>query len=391
MVFLEVNPRIQVEHTVTEAVTGLDLVALQIRLARGASLTDLDLPADLTPRGVAVQARVNLESDGTITAFTPPTGPGIRVDTFGRPGLSPSPQFDPLLAKVIAHVPTGTLETAARKAAVAIAEFEIDGVATNRGLLRRILADDEFLSGAADTGFLDRLSGDNVPAPSADGELRAPMAGTVIETRAEGSDIAAGAPVVVLEAMKMQHVVAAPIAGRVQRILVGIGATVGAGDILVVYTPTGGDDEITTGDENLDRDPRRSDRDSAPPRGDPRRGEAGRGREDRTPAAGARARENIADLVDPGSFVEYGALTIAAQRARRSEADLIANTPADGLVARHRHRRGRGGRRAVLRLLRPRRDAGRPQPRQDRPDAGTRFAPEGSAGVLPGGRWRAPR
>ena len=274
---------------------------------------------------------MNLESDGTITAFTPPIGPGIRVDTFGRPGLSPSPRFDPLLAKVIAHVPTGTLETAARKAAVAIAEFEIDGVATNRGLLRRILADDEFLSGAADTGFLDRLSGDNAPAPSADGELRAPMAGTVIDTRAEGSDVAADAPVVVLEAMKMQHVVAAPTAGRVQRILVGIGATVRAGDILAIYTPTGGDDEITTRDEDLDRI--RDDLTEIRQRHDVTLDAARPDAVAKIHARGRRtARENIADLVDPDSFVEYGALTIAAQRGRRSEADLIANTPADGLV-----------------------------------------------------------
>ncbi len=125
-VFLEVNPRIQVEHTVTEEVTGVDLVAVQLRIAQGASFHQLRLPAGIVAdgdevvgalaavRGIAIQTRVNMEtmaadgsvlpSAGTLTVFTPPSGPGVRVDTFGRPGLTPSPRYDSLLAKVITRV-----------------------------------------------------------------------------------------------------------------------------------------------------------------------------------------------------------------------------------------------------------------------------------------------
>src|SRR5579885_2734700 len=113
--FIEANPRLQVEHTVTEEVTGIDLVRLQLELASGRTLDALglrqqDVPA---PRGYAIQVRVNMEtmtpagearpSGGTLAAFDPPSGPGIRVDTFGYAGYTTSPRFDSLLAKVIAH------------------------------------------------------------------------------------------------------------------------------------------------------------------------------------------------------------------------------------------------------------------------------------------------
>src|SRR5689334_17265511 len=112
--FLEVNPRLQVEHTVTEQVTGLDLVEVGLRVADGATLGPLALDA-LTlgtgPRGVAVQARVNAETlrpdgtllpgDGTLSRFQPPTGRGVRVDTAAYPGYTVSPRYDSLLAKVI--------------------------------------------------------------------------------------------------------------------------------------------------------------------------------------------------------------------------------------------------------------------------------------------------
>ena len=113
--FIEANPRIQVEHTVTEAVTGVDLVRAQLAIAGGASLPDLGLshgnaPA---PRGHAVQLRINMEKlgadgvaiprTGTLTAFRPPQGPGVRVDTFGYEGYKTSGLYDSLLAKLIVH------------------------------------------------------------------------------------------------------------------------------------------------------------------------------------------------------------------------------------------------------------------------------------------------
>ena len=165
-VFLEVNPRIQVEHTVTEEITGVDLVAVQLAIAGGASYYQLGLPAGIASdgvevigepaarRGIAIQARVNMETfapdgsvvpaAGTLTVFSPPSGPGVRVDTYGRPGLVPSPRYDSLLAKVITHVRGIVVPAAVRKARTALAEFGIEGVATNIGFLRELLSDDEF-------------------------------------------------------------------------------------------------------------------------------------------------------------------------------------------------------------------------------------------------------
>ena len=160
-VFLEVNPRIQVEHTVTEETTGVDLVAVQLAIAGGASYYQLGLPAGIASdgdevigepaarRGIAIQARVNVETfaadgsvvpaAGTLTVFSPPGGPGVRVDTYGRPGLVPSPRYDSLLAKVITHVRGSSLPAAVRKARTALAEFSIEGIRTNIGFLRELL------------------------------------------------------------------------------------------------------------------------------------------------------------------------------------------------------------------------------------------------------------
>ena len=148
--FLEVNPRLQVEHTVTEQVTGLDLVEIGLRIADGAVLADLGLGTlalDAAPRGVAVQARVNAETlrpdgtllpgEGTLSRFQPPAGRGVRVDTAGYPGYTVSPRYDSLLAKVITT--GGTLEEAARRAVRALAEFDIAGVPVNTGLLQALL------------------------------------------------------------------------------------------------------------------------------------------------------------------------------------------------------------------------------------------------------------
>src|SRR5881296_2986424 len=115
LAFIEANPRLQVEHTVTEEVTGIDLVATQLALAAGRSLADLGLRQEdiAAPHGFALQVRVNMEtlladgtlrpSAGALRVFEVPTGPGIRVDTHGYAGYQPSPSFDSLLAKVVAR------------------------------------------------------------------------------------------------------------------------------------------------------------------------------------------------------------------------------------------------------------------------------------------------
>lgn len=369
-VFLEVNPRIQVEHTVTEEVTGVDLVALQLRIAQGASFRELRLPAGIVAddsgvagapaatRGIAIQTRVNTETfapdgsvlpaTGTLTAFSPPAGPGVRVDTFGRPGLTPSPRYDSLLAKVITHVRGPSFPAAVRKAQTALAEFSVEGIRTNIPFLRELLSDSKVQESVVTTRWLDgRLpelataamftpqESRIAPLELYPGEevLRAQLAGTVIEVAPDGVELAAGGQVVVLEAMKMQHVLTAPDALRTVRSLVTPGQVVGTGEPLVVFVRTGTAASGQTAAE-LDLDRSRADLDEV------RRRHLLALDEGRPTAVAKRhkqnrrtARENIADLVDPGSFVEYGALAVAAQRSRRSEEDLIANTPADGLIA----------------------------------------------------------
>ena len=139
--FIECNPRIQVEHTVTEAVMGIDLVEAQLLIAGGASLVSLglgDQQAVGSPRGYAVQARVVITGPGTMAGYKEPTGHGVRVDSCGYAGYTPPTHFDPLVAKVIAaSVTPPTLEAALTRSRRAIAEFHIDGIPTNLGQLAR--------------------------------------------------------------------------------------------------------------------------------------------------------------------------------------------------------------------------------------------------------------
>ena len=258
--FIECNPRIQVEHTVTEQVLGIDLVEAQFRIAAGASLADVgfdDQGAVPAPRGYAVQARVVARGAGALRAYKEPSGAGVRVDACGYAGYAPPPQFDPLLAKVIAWSPAPSLEAAAGRAAQALAEFHIGGVATNLAMLQALLADADFLAGNARTSLLaekpellaatdgtadggvlallqqasgaaHREGAAAAPRPerakaapplevaSDQRAVICPMDGTVIEMPAlAGATVAAGEPLLVVSAMKMETVVAAPCAGTV--------------------------------------------------------------------------------------------------------------------------------------------------------------------------------
>jgi propionyl-CoA carboxylase alpha chain len=158
--FLEVNTRLQVEHPVTELVTGLDLVGLQLAVAEGKPLPDAALRASLS--GHAIEARLYAEdvaagylpATGSLLLFDVPRLPGVRVDTGVRTGGEVSVHYDPMLAKVIAHAPTR--EQAARLLARALAETRVLGVVTNRDLLVGILREPEFLDGHIDTGYLTR-------------------------------------------------------------------------------------------------------------------------------------------------------------------------------------------------------------------------------------------
>ncbi|MCF6508838.1 carbamoyl-phosphate synthase large subunit [Blastococcus sp. MG754426] len=346
-VFLECNPRLQVEHTVTEETLGLDLVRLQLRVAAGATLTDLGL-ADGAPRpvGTAVQARVVAEtltaagavpSAGTITALALPGGPGVRVDTAARPGAEQSPRYDPLLAKVVVHERSGSLPDAFRHLHRALGEVRVDGVPTSTAFLRALLAHPG-AAGATTTFVEDHLAelvGSGAPAAEVGevGEgLRAPVPGTVVAIEAaDGATLEPGAAVVVLEAMKMEHVVALPAGGTVRRVAVRVGDTVREGQLLAEVAHADGDvaADVAAPDPDADRP------DLAEVR---RRHEIGLD-EHRADAVAKRhaqgrrtARENLADLVDEGSFLEYGPLVFAAQERRRSREELQERTPADGVV-----------------------------------------------------------
>lgn len=372
-VFIEANPRLQVEHTVTEAVTGLDLVALQLQVAAGATLAQLGLAEDrpVPERGYAIQWRINAETldaegnalptGGTVRQLAWPSGPGVRVDAHAQAGAAPSPHFDSLLAKLIVHSPAPDFAAALRRSQRALAECAVGGVVTNLPLLRalaerpelarqqvhtRWLAEvlPELLDAAktrADSALLAPAEGQNpsqnvaAGAPVPEGAVLAPMPARVVELLVQpGQSVPAGAELAVLEAMKMQHVITAPQAGVVGECLAAPGAYLAQGDVLLVLTPTEQAAEAAAEAAAAhDPDHLRADLQRVIERHartlDAARPEAMAKRH----ARGMRsARENIADLCDEGSFIEYGALAIAAQTRRRSVEDLIANTPADGMV-----------------------------------------------------------
>jgi acetyl/propionyl-CoA carboxylase alpha subunit/acetyl-CoA carboxylase carboxyltransferase component len=398
-VFIEGNARLQVEHTVTEEVTGLDLVRLQLQIADGRplgelGLTQAEVPA---PRGHAVQVRVNLETmaadgsakpaGGLLTAFEPPSGPGIRVDGFGYAGYRTSARFDSLLAKLIVHAGAGGLERAVAKAYRGLSEFRIEGSATNITFLQHLLARPEVAAGDVHTRFIDahiselvataevhpRLyfdalakgaaaaqrvgyqidavdplavlalgkreidqSTDDVEPEGPEGTkpLRAPLQGTVIAISAAVSDeVRVGQPLMIMESMKMEHVITAEVSGIVRQVTVAIGETVFEDHPLAFIEEA----EVAGGsgaeEEVVDLDYIRPDlaevlarqamtRDAARPEAVARRRKTGQ----RT------ARENVEDLVDPGSFVEYGPLVVAARRRRHSLDELVRTTPADGMI-----------------------------------------------------------
>lgn len=356
--FLEGNPRLQVEHTVTEEATGVDLVQLQLRLAAGESLAALGVlpPERVAPRGFALQARVNLETmlpsgevhptGGTLTRFEIPSGPGIRVDTYGYGGYTTNPHFDSLLAKVIVRSGTADFAGLLVRARRALSDFHVEGVATNLPFLVQLLAHPAVVAGPVTTRFVEERIAELVPAkaalaaPSAgvaaDGllEVGAPVAGRVVSIDVRPGDaVRRGAQLAVIDAMKMEHVVSAAVPGIVRSIDAAPGDIVFPGHGLVSLEPAdvaGGDAEAAAAAdparirpdlaETLAR--QAATRDEARPKAVARRHGTGR----RT------ARENVADLCDPGTFVEYGSLVLPAQRRRRAVSDLIENYPADGLV-----------------------------------------------------------
>ena len=287
--FIECNPRIQVEHTVTEQVTGVDLVEAQFQIAAGQSLAALGLASQDevgVPQGYAVQARVVARSAGTLSAYKEPSGAGIRVDAHGYQGFAPPPQFDPLLAKVIGTA--RSYPAALNRTATALAEFHIAGLGTNLDQLQAILQHEDVVSANARTPLLDvspelagapastssngkvlalldgqhsgtgplaalgatgrfaaPVEGSQLPALSAaPGQIavECPMAGSVIEIRAAtGDTVAAGDTLLIVSAMKMESIVTAPVAGTVDAVQpIATGDSVTAGQAVMVITPAAG-------------------------------------------------------------------------------------------------------------------------------------------------------
>jgi acetyl/propionyl-CoA carboxylase alpha subunit/acetyl-CoA carboxylase carboxyltransferase component len=372
--FIEANPRLQVEHTVTEEVLGLDLVRAQLAVAAGASLASLGLAQESIPkpRGHAMQLRVNMETldvsgathptGGVLAVFEPPSGPGVRVDSFGYAGYKTSAAFDSLLAKVIVHTPGEAWHDVVAKASRALREFRIDGVVTNIAFLQAVLAHPDFRTNRIATDFIDRNIAKLVEA--ADGAAKplyfaaversgahaeahvaqvvpegavmvaAPLQGTIVTIQVrEGEIVRPGQQLAVIESMKMEHLVMAEQGGRVMKLVAGDGVTLLHGEPILYLEPLDVAADRTTAEADIDLDHIRPDLAELIARqantldaNRPAAVERRRNTNQRT------ARENVAQLVDEGSFMEYGSLAIAAQRRRRKLDDLIKNTPADGLV-----------------------------------------------------------
>lgn len=375
--FIEANPRLQVEHTVTEEVLGVDLVKSQLAVADGATLGSLGLAqSDVPPpRGFAIQSRINMEvmdesgatkpTGGVLGVFEPPSGPGVRVDTFGYAGYKTSAAFDSLLAKVIVHTPSARWPDAVAKAARALREFRIDGVATNIPFIQALLANPDFVANRISTNFVDTHAAALVSAareaaqplfftsvsedksgtgakndgatsgPAGSIAVAAPLQGTVVAIPvAEGDIVHPGQQLAIIESMKMEHLVTAQQGGKITRIVAADGVTLMQGETILYIEPQEMVGQELVEEAEIDLDFIRPDlaemiarQGNTLDENRPQSVERRRKTNQRT------ARENIAQLVDEGSFMEYGSLAIAAQRRRRPVDDLIKNTPADGLVA----------------------------------------------------------
>ena len=291
--FIECNPRIQVEHTVTESVTGVDLVEAQFAIAGGATLADLGLAdqTQLSTRGFAIQARVVAQGTGTISAYKEPAGPGVRVDAAGYAGYAPPPQFDPLLGKVIGMSNSSrSFASAINKTLAALNDFQINGLPTNLNQLRLILNSETLRSGDARTTLLleepdlmnalaetseplalleqtARTMGSASPVSATTSGFEneglavgadewgaeCPMAGTVVEVTLEaGAEVSIGDTLVVISAMKMETEVTAPCSGVLRDIMpLSSGDSVGAGQIVATIAPSAdAKDEAELSDEH---------------------------------------------------------------------------------------------------------------------------------------------
>jgi acetyl/propionyl-CoA carboxylase alpha subunit len=372
ILFMEVNPRLQVEHTVTEEVMGVDLVQLQLRIAAGSRLETESLPDPMRPRGMAMQLRINMEtmrgdgsaspSIGMLRSLDLPSGPGVRVDTAAYAGYRNGVSFDSLLAKLIVHVSSDDYPALIRKAYRALCETHIDGIATNLHFLQNLLLNADVVANRVHTRFIDERitellnpEGEAHPAlhftqpaseaftqterriegPQGSLPVATPTACRVVEVSVrEGDRIVVGQPLAITESMKMEFVVQAAFSGTVVAVTAKKGDALPEGTPLLYVVPDGlAADEDAFKREEHDLEVIRDDLaevfaahgklgDAARPEAVARR----RKTNQRT------ARENVADLCDDTSFREYGGLVVAARRNSKSFDELQTLSPADGLI-----------------------------------------------------------
>ncbi len=291
--FLEMNTRLQVEHTITEMVTGIDLVEWQLRIASGEELTI----ETVEPRGHAIEFRINAEdpyngflpTPGQVVEWQEPAGPGVRVDSWIRPGTNVSQYYDNLMAKLVVWGPDRT--SAINRGRRALEEFRVQGVATTIPAHLAVLAHPDFIKGTHHTRWMEEtvvldeaepdtpaflpededlarrditveISGRRftvsywAPEPTAagaqirrrppklsvsgktgspDGVIAAPMQGTIVKVHVvAGAKVSEGDPICVLEAMKMENEVKTPNSGEVVDLRVQPGDTVTPGQVIAI-------------------------------------------------------------------------------------------------------------------------------------------------------------
>jgi acetyl-CoA/propionyl-CoA carboxylase biotin carboxyl carrier protein len=293
--FLEMNTRIQVEHTITEEATGIDLVREQLLVAAGERLSFSQQDAEF--QGHAIQCRINAEdagrgfapSPGVLTTYQEPGGHGVRVDSAMEPGAEILPAYDSLIAKLVTR--GRTRDEAIARMRRALAEYRIEGVPTTIPFQQRVLANEKFVQNGATTAFLEehpevlpspaesdgvqssheqrrwrevivevdgrqltvRLNGEvdrevgsrqrprlaakpeRVAASANDETLRSPIQGTVLRVAAQaGATVAKGDLICVVEAMKMENEIRAHRPGEIVELPISTGATVRIGGVLAV-------------------------------------------------------------------------------------------------------------------------------------------------------------
>eukprot|EP00929_Paragymnodinium_shiwhaense_P007007 TRINITY_DN110967_c0_g1_i1.p1 TRINITY_DN110967_c0_g1~~TRINITY_DN110967_c0_g1_i1.p1 ORF type:complete len:1204 (+),score=344.28 TRINITY_DN110967_c0_g1_i1:152-3763(+) len=263
-VFMEVNPRIQVEHTITEEVTGVDIVKSQLRIAGGAKLSEIGLPggeglAAAKLLGTSIQARVSLAPGGgkEVTRYQEPTGDGIRVDAALAEGIQPSMHYDPLVGKLIVTTKgeggsDDCFQAARNKMLDALDHYHIEGVNTNKPLMRGILTHPEFIDNEVLVSFmarhgaaLNKAGAAASAAPAAAGKkgptrkeqvtVGAPLEGIVIGVRVKpGDEVKEGDTIATLSAMKLETEVPAPHDGKIVSVHIKPEESIASGQPIVV-------------------------------------------------------------------------------------------------------------------------------------------------------------